>query len=487
MKKNYTFFTIFFAIPTIIFAQNASNDLWNGTKDSKGLIWVVDSSYTYDWNETQYDYNFNSQVLKRDERGNATVTLLTGIHYQTKTKEIISQSEYEYDQNNNMTISRYMEWNLTKEIWDTSYVTTYTYDANGNNIYAEYQRSNPFRNFMTYDQNNNQTSVHRQNWNNDQKIWVNANMVTTTYDENDYKSSQLYQTWDVTNSFWVNTSQTISEFDAPTGIRTYELRKMWDNDLNDWVNQSKTNRVIDNNNVTSTSQNWDTDLKDWVNNSQYIALYETLPNKKISSLGYKWDTDLNNWANASYTTYDYDANDNLILNLLQIWNVGLKTWINNSKSTYEFNSNNDRTLWQVEKWDTISNKWYGNNKNLVTYDENNNRIESKTFGWDTNLNDWKPIQKFVNYWSQLEVANINNVVFNQIFAYPNPTNGIIKLEFNDKKVKQISVFDVSGKPIVEKRGIDHNVEIDLSNYLNGIYVIGILTDEEFQVLKVVKK
>lgn len=315
MKNLFTLFTIILVTTTIVFAQNNEDVLYTGAKESKGLIWVQDSLYFYNWNETEYEYYFDDVVLERDERGNATAVLRRGIHYITQTEENISQTEYEYDENDNLTLRMSLTWNLDEEIWDTSYVTTNIYDINGNLISNEYIKpnspSNSYRRFYTYDSNNNETSVHEQDWDDNAQIWLNDYKGTNTYDENNYKTHQLYQEWDITNSLWVNIQQFTIDYDIPSGIETERLKETWDTDLNVWVNNYLETRAIDGNTVTYTYKEWDTDLEVWLNETQNIYEYETVPGNILSYISYNWDTDLSNWVYSSKYTREFNENDNL--------------------------------------------------------------------------------------------------------------------------------------------------------------------------------
>lgn len=59
--------------------------------------------------------------------------------------------------------------------------------------------------------------------------------------------------------------------------------------------------------------------------------------------------------------------------------------------------------------------------------------------------------------------------------YPNPTNGIIKVDLNDlSKSMEIEIIDSYGRIIKSNQTKGQNsVEIDLSNYMSGLYLIRI--------------
>lgn len=82
----------------------------------------------------------------------------------------------------------------------------------------------------------------------------------------------------------------------------------------------------------------------------------------------------------------------------------------------------------------------------------------------------------------------NNLVNNNVLVFPNPSNGIIYIQFNDviKKDIAISVIDVLGKKVYSNSiGLNKKnlVEIDLTNLPKGIYNISIATQTEIQTFK----
>ncbi len=78
----------------------------------------------------------------------------------------------------------------------------------------------------------------------------------------------------------------------------------------------------------------------------------------------------------------------------------------------------------------------------------------------------------------LSSTNISETQNNAISIYPNPTNGIINLEFADNKIQTLKILDITGKMIFEKATINKKETIDLSGFGNGVYFIKIQTDKE---------
>ncbi len=78
--------------------------------------------------------------------------------------------------------------------------------------------------------------------------------------------------------------------------------------------------------------------------------------------------------------------------------------------------------------------------------------------------------------------------FENIFnMYPNPTNGIINLEFADNNIQKIIISDITGKYLIKKTEIQQSEQIDLSSFESGIYIMTIQTDNEIFTTKIIRE
>lgn len=85
------------------------------------------------------------------------------------------------------------------------------------------------------------------------------------------------------------------------------------------------------------------------------------------------------------------------------------------------------------------------------------------------------------------ITSIDKLYENNISIYPNPTSGLAKLEGASLDILQLTVYDNTGKTIIQKLEIQANEQIDLSAFESGIYVIRIQTVNEVFTSKIVKK
>jgi hypothetical protein len=89
---------------------------------------------------------------------------------------------------------------------------------------------------------------------------------------------------------------------------------------------------------------------------------------------------------------------------------------------------------------------------------------------------------FLNY-----ITGIEEVIQKPIAVYPNPTSNSIHIDASENKIQQITVYDISGKAILNKSNGQGSTQIDLSGFEKNIYILKIVTEDEIFTTKVVKK
>lgn len=82
------------------------------------------------------------------------------------------------------------------------------------------------------------------------------------------------------------------------------------------------------------------------------------------------------------------------------------------------------------------------------------------------------------------ITGIQKNSVENLYFYPNPTNGLIIINRNDR-IREIEIYDLNGNRLrIEKS----NVEIiDISNFENGIYLLKIVTENKCSIQKIIKK
>jgi hypothetical protein len=68
-------------------------------------------------------------------------------------------------------------------------------------------------------------------------------------------------------------------------------------------------------------------------------------------------------------------------------------------------------------------------------------------------------------------------------VYPNPTNGTFTINSMNNEGFSFTVYDTNGALIVSNTSVNSDVQIDLSNYNNGLYLISVIDSKGFRSVK----
>jgi len=137
--------------------------------------------------------------------------------------------------------------------------------------------------------------------------------------------------------------------------------------------------------------------------------------------------------------------------------------------------------------------------NVVMDGYNTDDYYHLNFGWGGSYNGWYLIPDEIPYGLTVIEGAIVNIDFppdpyvgiaeNDNFSFnifPNPTNGIIDIEFTSQ-IQKISVSDISGKNLLEITKPQQNKKIDLSHFESGIYLVSIYRNGRIYTASVVRE
>jgi hypothetical protein len=74
-------------------------------------------------------------------------------------------------------------------------------------------------------------------------------------------------------------------------------------------------------------------------------------------------------------------------------------------------------------------------------------------------------------------------------VYPNPNKGLIKIDISNmplNSVSELRLYDLSGNEIVMKKNIENHTEIDITRFIDGIYILRVKINEKIFDWKVIK-
>jgi len=83
--------------------------------------------------------------------------------------------------------------------------------------------------------------------------------------------------------------------------------------------------------------------------------------------------------------------------------------------------------------------------------------------------------------------NKNSVTSEGLHVYPNPNTGQFTVEFNNGEVKTIEITDVTGRIILSEVSSNDKVNVDISNYANGVYIVKLISNNSAEIVRIIKQ
>lgn len=293
---------------------------------NKVIIWVKDSTLSYNVDGTEWKLIERNKVTSRDEYGNMTASISEFFDESTETwsnKETVAVVYH-----NSKIISTYfvLPWDSNIQNWaDTSLYQMF--DENGNLLvylsrkrdYSNNMFTGGYKMNITCDENNKMLYNIDYLWSSYEQDWKLFAKWDYTY-ENDILTQCLIHNRDITAEEWVKSSKRLYNED-----KTQVLFYYWNRNTEGWVNSMEY--------LYSYDGNGNKTVEEWINTSKYIYSYDENGNR-TQILYQTWNGDTEEWVNSSQYVYNYDENGNKILKLYQTWNEYTEEWINSSKDVY---------------------------------------------------------------------------------------------------------------------------------------------------------
>jgi hypothetical protein len=86
----------------------------------------------------------------------------------------------------------------------------------------------------------------------------------------------------------------------------------------------------------------------------------------------------------------------------------------------------------------------------------------------------------------LTTLRTNDINFNSLVYYPNPTQGQLWIS-NAVSIDRVEVYDISGKKLLEKEPGALELEIDFSNFSQGVYFVKITAGKAVKIVRTIKE
>jgi hypothetical protein len=165
----------------------------------------------------------------------------------------------------------------------------------------------------------------------------------------------------------------------------------------------------------------------------------------------------NDWVGSEKWELGYDEAGNQILKVINFWDAELNDWVyslvmlRGIKEEYEYNLNGNQTLWVLYEWDSESNDWALSFKEFYYYSTS---------------------------------TGIEQITVNDLTIFPNPTSGTINITGLTHPA-EVKIYSIQGQLLKS----DFQVEsiIDVSDLVEGIYILNLTTYKDRLVKKILVK
>lgn len=183
------------------------------------------------------------------------------------------------------------------------------------------------------------------------------------------------------------------------------------------------------------------------------------------------------------------------------------SWQTPSSAIYCFNHVLDEhTNHQLEIWDSLGLNSFGIPVNVDSFPTPYNNTRQLTTSYNVpngddhacTIQDNKTpkisnIPVFIPVWTYMLTDNLVTGLSDNLFEQnnkfiltPNPTSNIINMEFPDGHY-QISIYDQTGKKVLEQKITTNKTQLDLTNLNSGLYFIQANSDKKTFTGKVIKQ
>jgi len=429
---------------------------------SKSLKSFVKSTNIINQKYFQRSMNTNYQSLTMVE-----ITLPNG------SSTLVEQDIYSYDSFGRDLLSEEINYNTNNGSVTGKKKTEYIYDAQEGWLDYTYR--------YTYDTNTMQYNLASKydvlSYNTSLRLpteaiyavyssgsWFDQNKDIYTYDALGNILTEINQSW---SSAWVNSGKEVNTYN-PGGQIMETILSYWNNGA--WEISGKETYIYDAQHRLSEKVFYQMQGGTYTNQTRNIFSYNP-GGQLIQKIRQQWNS--TQWEDEGKRVWTYDANNNVLDQIEYIINSG--TWQEEEKLNL-FNYNN-----AFARVDLLLPESLDAEDDDVDF-FNHQVNDAANHQWVGGV--WQPAINVHLTYQPISVAGIDDFTFVNIKAYPNPTTEMLFIE-TDKDL-MLTIYDLSGKQITNKKLVIGKNTINLSDIQSGIYLSTIYSNNNSATFKIVK-
>ena len=428
---------------------------------------------------------------------------------------------YAFDDQERQIYFRSYNWNEDRSNWDLYYDTknTYTNEYTELRIYEKREGSQYSQQILRFDPMSN--LIIYQEWlNNDEENNQTWNRQTISYFENG-SWDELFEEYNFFTESWKQVtrrfsrvgldenscivSEEIFQSDRPTQLTTTErdedcrplviMKQHWNSNTSGWVNFNLDSLFYNVDFKTTRSYVWDIENEEWI--------LRRIRDEKVTNP--MWSESYFFYENSRdyHERYEYDEYGNRTYGFFEYLNPGDTVWrtefLGTSEWRPDFNPINFTSgfnyIDSLEEWEVYVENDYEYNelgyldrqelfvRRIDVFDQFINETTISEYEYDYYCNDLRKMETIYQngspstrgHYNYLYPENCNAASENTLNVYPNPSQGLFRIESGliQEGNAEIIVTNSLGKVLqnIEARELAGYYEIDLASQPNGVYYI----------------
>lgn len=368
-----------------------------------------------------------AHVSNKKSRSNEIVEPIHSLveqSYETKTKDWVNHSKYEYgyDEEGNKSTAYWHVWNKSENQW------------------LSYLKKHP-----EYDDNGNLSKITTYRYAKSTQNWVEDGKLTFTYDNKNKLKESIY----------------------------YNFHK------NNWRKADK-KEFYYNGRVEETIQYiWSASDADWQTNFKNKNVYDAYGNLETVKI-VKWDTKIGRWINFKRDEFEYTENGQLLNSTNYFWALGNSNdakgeWVAKEKTVNTFEGAQNLIQSAFYKWDKTNKQWMdAHKKEFYQHNTDGQAAKSALFYWNPAGKVW--IKGFQSIYNLSPKQSPLALVSSNLKVYPNPTDDVITFDIDKgKKPIRVQLFDMKGKEILSQI-LKDNGQVKVGHFSEAMYLYKLQKD-----------
>lgn len=424
----------------------------------------------------------NFQEVSITYNSNNKITLNLVKRWVNNAWENFSKTEFTYHTSNKEMENNSYTWNNSNSTWMPNQSFVRTYDANGNELsytlktgYLSEWRNNT-QSMSEVDANGNVTLHTTLKWNLGTLAWDKQTQISRTYNAYNNKLTEEYRNWNASNSTFVPSTKWIYTYNTDENL-TEELYHQW-NGIS-FVSNLKTFYIYnaDKNLVTKTTQRY---FAEWKTTNKVIYVYNS-SKLLITELESTFDLSTGNETPAYKTEYTFNTNSDRTSTAYSSWNG--TSYITTQRINYTFNTNNQLTEVLTLLYNQTVMNLVPLTKETYEYDANGLRTSYEVRqSFSIDLGKYQTGARYEYVCTNVSATSINKKIINKINIYPNPAIDNINVTITIPSY--IFIYNNLGELVYNNQAENELLQIDLSNFQTGIYIVKIKNNLESNIQKI---